>query len=68
MPTDPRIDCRRCRHFYITWDAGFPSGCLLFKFKSKTLPSLTVWEATGAPCEHYEEKVKGKGGASGKGG
>ena len=56
MASDPRIDCRRCRHFYITWEPHFPNGCQLFGFKSKTYPSVTVWEATGARCEHYVKK------------
>jgi hypothetical protein len=59
MSTDPRIDCRRCKHYYITWDTHFPHGCRLFGFKSKTLPSMTVREATGAPCEHHIEGGKG---------
>jgi len=54
----PRIDCRRCNNYYVTWDPRFPAGCKLFTFKSKSQPSITVWEATGAPCEHYSEKVK----------
>jgi hypothetical protein len=62
MATDPRIDCRGCQHYYITWDPHFPNGCRLFGFKSKTLPSITTWEATGAPCEHYIENKKRKDG------
>ena len=45
-------------HFYITWDPKFPNGCRLYRFKSKTYPSFTVWEATGARCEHYVRKDK----------
>jgi len=60
MATDPRIDCRKCRHFYVTWEAAFPNGCGLFGFKAKTMPSLTVWEATGKPCENFEEKPRKK--------
>jgi hypothetical protein len=59
MPANPRIDCRRCRQFYVTWDNDFPNGCRLFGFKSRTYPSQTVWEATGAPCEHFVLKEKG---------
>jgi hypothetical protein len=59
MTSDPRIDCRRCRHFYVTWEPRFPNGCQLFGFKSKTNPSVAVWEATGAPCEHFVLKKRG---------
>ncbi|MBL8029384.1 MAG: uracil-DNA glycosylase [Fibrobacteres bacterium] len=52
----PEADCLKCAHFYVTWDNAFPRGCKLFKFKGKAIPSLTVYEATGAPCEHFKKK------------
>jgi hypothetical protein len=58
MASPARIDCRRCKHFYVTWEPKFPCGCHLFGFKSKTVPSIAVREATGAPCEHFVVKVK----------
>ena len=60
MPGKPTINCSKCQHFYVTWDKSFPNGCKLFRFKSKTVPSQTVYEATGAPCEHFSEKTNKK--------
>lgn len=56
--TNPTVDCVQCKHYYVTWDKDFPKGCKLFGFKSKNAPSYLVYEATGAPCEHCEEKRK----------
>jgi hypothetical protein len=50
------VNCLKCKQYYVTWDAKFPKGCKLFKFKSKSSPSILVFEATGAMCEHFEEK------------
>jgi hypothetical protein len=58
MPEKPRIDCLKCQHYYITWDAKFPKGCRLYKFKSKWPPSYAVYDATGSLCEHFAEKTK----------
>ena len=60
MPAKSAVDCRACKHYYVTRDKDFPKGCKLFGFKSKNAPSYLVYEATGAPCEHYEEKQKRK--------
>ena len=60
MPEKTPGDCSTCKHYYVTWDKDFPKGCKLFGFKSKNAPSNLVYEATGAPCEHYEEKPKRK--------
>jgi hypothetical protein len=58
MQEKPKDNCLKCGHFYITWDTHFPRGCKLFGFKSKHLPSQTVYEATGNFCEHFVEKAK----------
>jgi hypothetical protein len=52
------INCIRCEHFFVTWQKEFPKGCRLFKFKTKGMPSKTVFEATGKQCEHFAEKAK----------
>ena len=49
-------NCRKCSHFYITWDPSFPRGCRLFGFKSALKPSDMVFEATGGTCQNYKEK------------
>ncbi len=52
----PVIDCNKCIYFFITWDKNFPRGCRLFGFKSNRMPSFTVHEATGKPCQSFKRK------------
>jgi len=56
MKHDEKIDCRRCKHFYITWDKNFPHGCKAMGFKSKSIPSIAVDEASGISCQQYLAK------------
>jgi hypothetical protein len=53
-----RIDCMKCRHFYITWDPKFPRGCRAFGFKTHSMPSLSVLSSSGKPCMNFELKEK----------
>jgi len=48
------INCRRCKHYYVTWDESFPQGCRLYGVKSRQAPSLAVRDATGAACQFWE--------------
>ncbi len=53
----PRIDCRRCRHYAVTWDERFPHGCRAMGFKSARYPADEVLSATGGEaCLLYEPK------------
>ena len=57
MDRDSRdIDCRKCRHYYITWDKNFPYGCRAMQFKSAQMPILEVFAASGIACLRFEEK------------
>jgi hypothetical protein len=56
MTANKRIDCMKCRHFYVTWDTRFPKGCKAFGFKSQTMPSLTVFTSSGKHCMNFEAK------------
>jgi hypothetical protein len=56
------IDCKNCRHYYITWDRKFPYGCKAIQFKSARLPSLEVFAASGIACLRFEEKIIKTGG------
>lgn len=52
-----RIDCRRCRHYFVTWDEDFPHGCRRMSFKSCRFPGDEVRQAMdGQPCRLFEEK------------
>ncbi|BCB97274.1 hypothetical protein JZK55_21960 [Dissulfurispira thermophila] len=53
-----KIDCFKCKHFYITWDKGFPYGCRAMGFKTKNMPSDEVYKASTIECLKYEEKGK----------
>lgn len=51
-----RIDCRKCRFFYVTWEPSHPYGCRFFGFKGPGMPSQTVFQSSGAPCAQFEPK------------
>jgi hypothetical protein len=57
------IDCRKCRHYYVTWDKNYPHGCKAMKFKSKQLPSIDVRISSHREClliskkENVKEKT-----------
>jgi hypothetical protein len=52
-----RIDCRRCRHYFVTWDEDFPHGCRRMGFKSRQSPCDEVRHAmNGRPCRLFEQK------------
>jgi hypothetical protein len=51
-------DCGKCTHFYITYDASFPYGCWVLKFKGKRKPHLEVLAASSMPCQLFKRKRK----------
>ncbi|WP_078378556.1 hypothetical protein [Sutcliffiella halmapala] len=53
-----RVDCMKCRHFYVTWDAKYPKGCRAFGFKTSQLPSLAVFQSSGSICMKFSQKAK----------
>ncbi len=58
MNANERIDCMKCKYFFITWEPGAPKGCKAFGFKTKMLPSSMVLHSSGKPCMHFEPKQK----------
>lgn len=52
-----KINCFKCKYFYITYQETFPYGCKLMAFKSKVLPSKEVLSASGEECKGFESKV-----------
>jgi len=56
--SEKRVNCFKCKHFYITWDKRFPYGCRAFGFKSKLLPSIEVFKASGQKCLQFTPKEK----------
>ncbi len=51
-----KVNCYKCKHFYITWDTHFPRGCRLLGFKSRSIPSEDVLRASGISCLSFEPK------------
>ena len=65
MTDEISLDCARCRHFYVTWDARRPRGCRAYGFKSKQWPTQIVERMSGNPCELFELKqLRQRGGGS----
>jgi len=50
-------DCLSCTHFHVTWDPAYPRACDEFDIKSRNLPSVEVFRATGLHCPSYERKA-----------
>ena len=62
-----KVDCRRCRHFQITWDPAFPRGCLAMGFKTRQWPCVEVLNTSGDVCMKFQpkrdmERPSGRGG------
>lgn len=64
----PKVNCRECRHYYITFDANAPYGCRVYGFKSKQVPSVAVYQSSGMHCTLFmpKEESGSSGGNSGE--
>ena len=51
-----KINCVKCKYYFVTWNKTFPNGCKFFGFKSRLQPSDVVYESTGNSCEHFKAK------------
>lgn len=54
--SEQKINCLKCKYYFITWDPSRPYGCKLFGFKSIQIPSVAVHQSSGAPCQGFEHK------------
>ena len=57
MTGGQRIDCHKCRHYYVTWQKAHPHGCRAMGFKSVQLPSAVVRKNSGCPCRCFDPKA-----------
>lgn len=66
-PTGPaeRVECLRCRSFWVTWNPNLPRGCRAFGFLSREMPSSVVLASSGEPCRLFEPKPAAVGGGRG---
>lgn len=53
-----RINCRKCKYYYVTWDGRMPYGCRVFGIKTRQMPSRVVYKSSGKPCQGFEERIK----------
>jgi len=51
-----KIDCHKCRHYYVTWNKDYPHGCRAMEFKGRFMPSISVRRISGRECLMYHEK------------
>lgn len=51
-----KINCYKCKYYYITWDVSFPKGCKFYGFKSLNLPYILVKQSTGLSCDKFTPK------------
>ena len=51
-----KVNCYKCKYYYVTWDAAFPKGCKFYEFKSLNLPSILVKQSTGLNCASFKTK------------
>lgn len=51
-----RINCLKCKYYFVTWDKKSPHGCRYFNFKTKVFPSIYVFRSSGSKCKAFEEK------------
>ena len=51
-----RPNCFKCRHLVITWQMQRGYACRAMGFKSKIIPSLEVFRASGKQCQVFSPK------------
>ena len=64
MSNGPRVNCYRCRFYYVTWEEARPNGCRALGFKSRQLPSIVVFRSSGEPCHYFKEKPRKRPGSA----
>ena len=52
-----RVNCIKCKHFFVTYEPQRPYGCKIYGFKGPQMPSLTVFQSSGMQCQLFEQKV-----------
>lgn len=48
-------NCLACIHYKVSWDPSFPRSCTQFGIKSRAMPSLEVFRATGKQCPVFQK-------------
>jgi hypothetical protein len=55
---EEKVNCLKCKYYYITYDARMPYGCRLFGFKGRQVPSVSVHQSSGSSCRGFDVKDK----------
>jgi hypothetical protein len=50
-------NCRKCRHFLITWNPKSPHGCRKYGIQTKDEPSKIIAMAGMGECQGFESKI-----------
>ena len=51
------VICRKCTHYFVTWDKDKPHGCRALGFKSRQAPSRVVRQTTpGMDCQYFKPR------------
>ena len=53
-----RINCRKCKYYFVTWKPAKPHGCKAYGFESQVIPSMVVFQSSGSDCMQFIEKIK----------
>ncbi len=51
-----KIDCRKCVHFFVTWEKNCPYGCHAYGFKGLIIPSVIVKASSGEICKFFKQR------------
>ncbi|MDL2259594.1 uracil-DNA glycosylase [Deltaproteobacteria bacterium OttesenSCG-928-K17] len=54
-----RVNCRLCRHYYVTWQPRHPNGCRAMGFVSLQMPAAQVFLNSGQECQLFSPKRSG---------
>ena len=50
------LDCRKCVHFFVTWEKKCPYGCKAYGFKGPQMPSIVVKSSSGERCNFFKQR------------
>jgi hypothetical protein len=50
------LDCRKCVHFFVTWEKNCPYGCKAYGFKGPQIPSIVVKSSSGESCRFFKQR------------
>ncbi|MEJ2155886.1 MAG: uracil-DNA glycosylase [Desulfobacteraceae bacterium] len=67
MKENERVDCRKCRYYFVTWEPSQPHGCRAMGFKSLHFPSTVVRHNSGSRCRAFMPKSPKRSGRSSSG-